>query len=227
MITLTYIAKLGFVIQKINVSTHKIDNSALVIYKIVFADFSVQDKFGKIQFLEKTLLLADISIDMILRILFLTLLNTDVLFVEKKLEQKSFITAEALPIIKKVKLINKQEFAIIALDEDVKTFVIYIANLSATLTTLAIQVHPSQQAQFRLLLVDKASISISSKYSDYAEVFLFDLIIKLPKNIDMNEHIIELINRKQAPYRLIYTLSLVELEIMKTYIKTYLKPGFI
>lgn len=43
----------------------------------------------------------------------------------------------------------------------------------------------------------------------------------------MNEHIIELIDGKQLPYEPIYILSLVELEILKTYIETYLKTGFI
>ncbi len=43
----------------------------------------------------------------------------------------------------------------------------------------------------------------------------------------MNEHAIELIDKKQPPYGLIYTLSLVELETLKTYIKTHFKTGFI
>ena len=51
--------------------------------------------------------------------------------------------------------------------------------------------------------------------------------MKLPENTDINEHIIELIERKQLSYGPIYNLSLVELETLKTYIKTYLKTGFI
>ncbi len=51
--------------------------------------------------------------------------------------------------------------------------------------------------------------------------------MELPENTSMNKHIIELIEGKQPPYGPIYTLSLVELETLKTYIKTYLKPGFI
>lgn len=43
----------------------------------------------------------------------------------------------------------------------------------------------------------------------------------------MNKYIIELINKKQLPYRPIYTLSLVELETLKVYIETHLKTGFI
>lgn len=65
------------------------------------------------------------------------------------------------------------------------------------------------------------------KYSDYAEIFLTNLVIKLPENISINKYAIKLINKKQPLYRPIYILSLVELKILKTYIKTYLKIGFI
>ena len=43
----------------------------------------------------------------------------------------------------------------------------------------------------------------------------------------MNEHVIEQIDEKKLPYGLIYTFSLMELETLKTYIETHLKPGFI
>ena len=43
----------------------------------------------------------------------------------------------------------------------------------------------------------------------------------------MNEHAIKLVEGKQLLYRLIYALSPVELETLKTYIETYLKTGFI
>ena len=51
--------------------------------------------------------------------------------------------------------------------------------------------------------------------------------MELPKNIGINKHVIELIKGKQLFYMPINTLNLVELETWKTYIKTYLKTGFI
>ncbi len=51
--------------------------------------------------------------------------------------------------------------------------------------------------------------------------------MELPKNTVMNKHVIELINEKQPFYASIYALSLVELKMLKIYIKTYLKTGFI
>ena len=43
----------------------------------------------------------------------------------------------------------------------------------------------------------------------------------------MNEHIIKLEEGKQPPFRPIYSLGPVELETLKTYIKTNLANGFI
>lgn len=58
-------------------------------------------------------------------------------------------------------------------------------------------------------------------------MFFFDIVIKFFKNININEYIITLIEDKQLPYRLIYTLCLIKLETLKICIKTYLKTTFI
>ncbi len=71
------------------------------------------------------------------------------------------------------------------------------------------------------------SIKISTKYFDYVDIFLFDLAMELPENIGINEYVIKLIDEKQPFYRPIYILNLVKLETLKTYIKTYLKIGFV
>ena len=44
---------------------------------------------------------------------------------------------------------------------------------------------------------------------------------------ELNEHAIKLEDSKQPPYGPIYSLGLVELETLKTYIKIHLKTGFI
>lgn len=51
--------------------------------------------------------------------------------------------------------------------------------------------------------------------------------MELPENISINKYAIELIEDKQLPYGPIYSLSPIELEILKTYIKIHLKTGFI
>lgn len=159
--------------------------------------------------------------------LFLSFSNADMQFIEKVLKQESYKTAKVLPTTKRVELVDKQEFVTVALNKNAKTFVIYVATLSATLVAPAMQVYSFQQAQVRLLLADKAIIDVFSKYSDYANIFSFDLAIELSENMSINEHAIKLIDGKQSPYGPIYTLSLVELKTLKTYIETILKTGFI
>ena len=50
---------------------------------------------------------------------------------------------------------------------------------------------------------------------------------ELSENIGMNEYTIELEEDKQLPIKPIYSLRLVELETLKTYIKTNLANSFI
>lgn len=96
--------------------------------------------------------------------------------------------------MRRIELIDKREFAAVALDENAKTFMIYVATL---LTTLTMQVHPSYQAQVGLLLADKVPIKVSLKDLDYNDVFSFDIAMELSENTSMNEYIIELIEDKQ------------------------------
>ena len=48
--------------------------------------FLVQNKFGKVWFFDKTFLWAKTSIEMVLKMFFLTFFDTDIWFAEKKLE---------------------------------------------------------------------------------------------------------------------------------------------
>ena len=84
-----------------------------------------------------------------------------------------------------------------------------------------------KQAQVRALLFDKAFSEVSVKYSDYINVFLIENLVKLPKNIKINEYTIKLEAGKQPPFEPIYSLGLIKLEILKTYIETNLTNNFI
>ena len=69
---------------------------------------------------------------MVLGIPFLSLSNANVEFVKLgKLTWRSYIAAEALPNTSQIKLINKREFAVAALDKNSETFVVHIAALEA------------------------------------------------------------------------------------------------
>lgn len=74
----TYAAKFGLVNQKTDVSAQKIDGLTLIIYGIVLAGFSVQNKLGKVWFFEEIFLLADISMDVVLEMPVLTVSNADI-----------------------------------------------------------------------------------------------------------------------------------------------------
>ncbi len=52
-------------------------------------------------------------------------------------------------------------------------------------------------------------------------------MMELLENTNMNEHVIKLLKGKQLPYGPIYSLGLMEVETLKTYIETHLKTGFI
>ena len=157
---------------------------------------------------------------------FFTLSNADIEFGEKKLIWRSYNIAEALPITKWVELIDKKEFTKTALDEKSETFVVHIAALKVSQGSAEITMHHSQTTQIAAWKQDEAPIKVIPKYVDYADVFSFDLAMKLFKNTGINEHTIKLQDSKQPPYGPIYSLELVKLETLKTYIKTHFKTEF-
>ena len=65
------------------------------------------------------------------------------------------------------------------------------------------------------------------EYSDYSNVFLVENIVKLSKNIGINKDTIKLKEDKQLSFGSIYSLRLIKLETLKTYIKTNLANNFI
>ena len=93
----------------------------------------------------------------------------------------------------------------------------------AKLTTM--QIHPSYQAQFALLTSEKTGIL--AEYSNFSNIFSSDSVTELPEYTRINNYSIHLLDNKQLPYSPLYSLGLVKLEILKTYIKTNLASGFI
>ena len=180
----------------------------------------MEDKLGRAQFFQETFLVTNIGTEVVLNMLFLTLCNADVQFVEKELTWRSYTTAEALPTTKQVELINKKKFAKAALDEDFEIFVIHVASFN-----LIPRLHLDKAAQIVSLLVKE--VEIPDKYSDFTNVFLEEKALVLPECSKLNEHIIDLEDNKQPLYGSIYSLGLVSLETLKTYIETHLKTGFI
>lgn len=106
----TYVTKLDLIIQKTSVRIQKNYSIVLKTYSIASAKFLIQDSLEKAWFFEKTFLLVDTSIEMVLETSFLFLSNAEIKFAEKleKLIWRSYITVEALLILSRIELINKR-----------------------------------------------------------------------------------------------------------------------
>ena len=105
------------------------------------------------------------------------------------------------------------------MDEYVEAFVMQVTFL------LAMAIHPARKAQIALLLAEKVKITI--KYSDFLDVSLEEKALILLETMELNQHAIKLQEGQQPPYGPIYSIDPIELETLKTYIKTNLTNGFI
>ena len=72
--------QLGLKIYKTNVGAQKTDSTTLKTYEMVVSTFLVLDKDGKERFFEESFLLANVSLDIVLGMPFLTINNANVDF---------------------------------------------------------------------------------------------------------------------------------------------------
>ena len=121
--------RLGLVVQTTNIGTQKIDGTAFEIYEMVVAAFSTTDQANSIRFFGEIFLVANVSLDIVLRMPFFTLSGADVNFPKKELWWRSYTIEKALPTTKRVKLVGKKEFAASAFDPGYETFVVHVALL--------------------------------------------------------------------------------------------------
>lgn len=70
-------------------------------------------------------------------------------------------------------------------------------------------------------------MKILAKYTDYVDIFSFNLAIELLKNSGINKYIIKLIEDKYPSYGFHNILSSIESGNLKINVKTSLKTGFI
>ena len=167
--------------------------------------------------------MAHTKFEVILEMPFLKISNADVSFGKKTLTWRTYTTNKALSTTKQVQIVDPKEFVIIALDVDSKIFVVHVAIRERE----EISVHSKKQAQIGALLFDEASTEVLVEYSNYSNVFSAENITELLENTGINEHAIKLEEGKQPLFGPIYSLEPIELEILKTYIKTNLANGFI
>lgn len=84
--------ELGLSIKPMDIRVQKIDGIILNTYGIVIAAFLLTDKANWEKFFEETFLVVNISPEIVFGILFLTLSNADIDFLNQKLWCKTYIT---------------------------------------------------------------------------------------------------------------------------------------
>ena len=124
---LDYAQKLGLKIRRTYIGAQKIDGSTLETFKMIIANFQVEDKASRPKFFQETFLVADTKFEIILRMLFLKISNAEVSFGEKILTWSIYISNKALLTTKQVQIIDSKEFVIAALDIDSEIFVMHMA----------------------------------------------------------------------------------------------------
>ena len=84
-IYLIFVKQLGFSIKPIDIEVQKINDNTLNTYGIVVAAFWVTNKANQVKFCEKTFLIVNVSLEVILEIYFLSLSSANIEFLDREL----------------------------------------------------------------------------------------------------------------------------------------------
>ena len=194
----TFTRKLRLPIRPTDIGAQKIDSTMLDTFEMVVSAFSMMYKANRVRFFEKTFLVANVSLEVVFGMLFLTLSGVKIDFSGRELRWKTYTTEETLLITRHVELVGKKEFAAAALDPEYETYVVHIVSLSST-PLASLDVHPSWRPQISELIAKEAPRKVSAEYSDFTDIFSLDLVSELPKHTKINNHAIELVESQQPP----------------------------
>lgn len=114
-----------------------------------------------------------------LKYLFLTISNIDIDFKAQNLHQRFYSTKKISAITRKVELIKKKKFAVIALHQNHKTFMIHVVAFNIS-SNIGDEIYLLQNAQIAYLKMDKASTKVFHEYAHFAYVFSLKLTGKSP-----------------------------------------------
>ena len=123
---------------------------------------------------------------------------------------------------KRVEIIDKNVFTVAELNLDNKNFMVRKAAIAEPII-MPIYLF----CQTKLASLTSKQIEIPVKYSKFFNIFSSDSAANLLENTKINNHLINLLDNKQPLYSLIYSLGLVKLKTLKTYIKANPASGFI
>ena len=105
-----------------------------------------------------------------------------------------------------------------------EVFIIYVAAFSINLGD---KIYPLKRAQIAHLKANEAFTKVLSKYTDFIDIFLPKLAIKLFEHTEINNHTIEFVDDWQPLYGSIYSFRFMELGTLKIYIKKNLANNLI
>lgn len=148
MIKPSFTKELGFCVWRIKVGIQKINGFRLKTFEMVITSFLIIEKVRKSRFFIKTFLFIDISMDVALGMLFFTLSNVEINFMDWELNWKLYIIVEVLATTKEIKLIKKKKFKTTTLNLDDEIFVVYMTSS----TNSNLNVYLSHRAQVVLLI---------------------------------------------------------------------------
>lgn len=131
-ITSIYAVKIDFATRTSSISAQKIDGLVMKIYGMIRTEFSIYDKLGRTWFFDKTFLLTNTNIKIVLDMLFLSHSNPNLQFGARKFTWKIYTTTKIMFTTMQVELIDKHKFVRIVLDKLFETFVIYVTILEVS-----------------------------------------------------------------------------------------------
>lgn len=133
--------------------------------------------------------MVNISPKNIFEILFFTLSSADIGFLDWKLWQKTYITQNVFSTTRRIKLVEKIEFAVVAFDLKYETFIVYVA-----LLTGFANVYSFRRCQIAGFIVEKAFTKVFAKYANFTNLFSLNLASELFKYTEINNYAIKLVD---------------------------------
>ena len=141
-----------------------------------------------VRFFEETFLIANVSPEIILGMLFLILSGAKLDFLGWELRWRTYTTKKVFPTTRRIKLLDKEEFVAAALDLESEIFIIYVLSPSfiALPSSFPLDVYHFCKPQIAGRIVKEAPTKISAEYLDFTDVFSLDLASKFSKFTEIN-----------------------------------------
>lgn len=95
------------------------------MFLMVIRIFKVENKKKQLFFFKKIFLLPKLSLDVILEMSFITLRNIKINFLKLKIFLKTYALIKIIPITKKVQLVGKKKFTVVAFYPKKKKLMLY------------------------------------------------------------------------------------------------------